>query len=138
MKPKFFFKVPERKKQNFKIISFPQNVFLDNTSTLWTKVRTTFRKMFFAVSTRNRNFCGYFELLTRETILWTRKLKFWQLRYFSFTPRQKKLFIIPQRKKNLQETTFFFKMLLWTIQVHNWQVCQKFSHCVFCCTYRKY
>ena len=73
---KFFFKVPEKNKtsENF----FPQNVSVVHTSTLLTILPKSFRKLFFAVSTRNKNICGYFKFLTRKLMIWTRRILFWQ------------------------------------------------------------
>ena len=73
---KFFFKVPEKNKtsENF----FPQNVSVVHTSTLLTSLPKSFRKLFFAVSTRIINNCGYFKFSTEKLMFWTRRILFWQ------------------------------------------------------------
>ena len=59
----------KKKKQIFKKTTFPQNVTIDIICTLLTSLPNFFCKLFFALKTRNLEFCGFFLFLTRRMII---------------------------------------------------------------------
>ena len=67
-----------RRKTKLQKTSFPHNFTVVHTSKLLTSLPKSFRKLFFAVSTRHKNICGYFKFLTGKLIIWLRRKLFWQ------------------------------------------------------------